>query len=371
MISISVAGWTIWCLGVFVLGISAGSFLQVAAVRLPFEKSLLWPGSHCMNCLRPIAWHDNIPILGWLMLRGRCRNCRASYSVRYLLVELFAGLGFLGMFVMEVVLDVRGVGWWATYAFYLNSGLVPGEAWLIWSAEAVLFSLLLAASLCDLEHQEIPLPICLSGCLMGLAFSTLCPWPYPAEGLAGVARVVGNSPEELRFPASLQPWPMLWPLPAWMPPGAWWTGLLSGLAGALAGNLICRAIRAVYGLGRGRESLGLGDGDLLLMAGAFLGWQPIVCSFFVSLAPGIIMGLGFVLLRGTQSLPFGPSLAVGVLVTWFGWPWMSPRISWLFMEPWVLLMLGSAGLGGLLALSFLLRIVSPHDRPEGIAPPGE
>ena len=159
MISISVAGWTIWCLGVFVLGISAGSFLQVAAVRLPFEKSLLWPGSHCMNCLRPIAWHDNIPILGWLMLRGRCRNCRASYSVRYLLVELFAGLGFLGMFVMEVVLDVRGVGWWATYAFYLNSGLVPGEAWLIWSAEAVLFSLLLAASLCDLEHQEMPLAL--------------------------------------------------------------------------------------------------------------------------------------------------------------------------------------------------------------------
>jgi leader peptidase (prepilin peptidase)/N-methyltransferase len=352
---------------VFVLGLSAGSFLQVAAVRLPYEKSLLWPGSHCMSCLRAIAWHDNIPVVGWLLLQGKCRNCKATFSVRYLLVEIFAGLGFLTLFVLEVVLDVRGVGWWRQYNWTLQSGLVPWQAWLVWAGEAVLFSLLLVASICDLEHQEIPLSITLSGCLMGLVFSTLCPWPFPLEGPAGVAQVTGRIAEEMRFPVSLHPWPVFWPLPGWLPAGAWWTGLASGVAGALAGNLVCRVIRFVYGLGRGRESLGLGDGDLLLMAGAFVGWQPALCSFFVALAPGIVMGLGFLLLRGSQALPFGPSLGLGVLISWFAWPWLGPKVAWLFLDPITLVLLVGAGAGGLLVLSFLLRLISGPDPEEGPA----
>ena len=365
--NIAIIGWAIWCVGVFVLGLSAGSFLQVAAVRLPYEKSLLWPGSHCMSCLRAIAWHDNIPVVGWLLLQGKCRNCKATFSVRYLLVEIFAGLGFLTLFVLEVVLDVRGVGWWRQYNWTLQSGLVPWQAWLVWAGEAVLFSLLLVASICDLEHQEIPLSITLSGCLMGLVFSTLCPWPFPLEGPAGVAHVTGRIAEEMRFPVSLHPWPVFWPLPGWLPAGAWWTGLASGVAGALAGNLVCRVIRFVYGLGRGRESLGLGDGDLLLMAGAFVGWQPALCSFFVALAPGIVMGLGFLLLRGSQALPFGPSLGLGVLISWFAWPWLGPKVAWLFLDPITLVLLVGAGAGGLLVLSFLLRLISGPDPEEGPA----
>jgi len=369
--NIAVIGWVIWCVGVFVLGLSAGSFLQVAAVRLPYEKSLLWPGSHCMSCLKAIAWHDNIPILGWLLLKGKCRTCQARFSIRYLLVEIFAGLGFLALFGLEVVWDVRGVGWWQQYGWTLNSGLVPWQAWLVWAAEATLFSLLLVASICDLEHQEIPLSITLTGCLIGLVFSTLCPWPFPLEGAEAVAaagRVTGRLPEELRFPVSLHPWPVHWPLPAWLPPGAWWTGLVGGLAGAFAGNLVCRVIRFVYGLGRGRESLGLGDGDLLLMAGAFVGWQPILSSFFVSLVPGIVMGVGYMLVRGSQALPFGPSLAMGVLISWFAWPWLGPKVAWLFMDPLTLLLMGLAGAGGLLVLSFVLRLVSGPDPDEPAAP---
>jgi leader peptidase (prepilin peptidase)/N-methyltransferase len=249
----------------------------------------------------------------------------------------------------------------------LQSGLVPWQAWLVWAGEAVLFSLLLVASICDLEHQEIPLSITLSGCLMGLVFSTLCPWPFPLEGPAGVAQVTGRIAEEMRFPVSLHPWPVFWPLPGWLPAGAWWTGLASGVAGALAGNLVCRVIRFVYGLGRGRESLGLGDGDLLLMAGAFVGWQPALCSFFVALAPGIVMGLGFLLLRGSQALPFGPSLGLGVLISWFVWPWLGPKVAWLFLDPITLVLLVGAGAGGLLVLSFLLRLISGPDPEEGPA----
>lgn len=366
--NIAIIGWAVWCVGVFVLGLSAGSFLQVAAVRLPYEKSLLWPGSHCMKCLKAIAWYDNMPILGWLLLRGKCRNCQAEFSVRYLLVEIFAGLGFLTLFLLEVVLDVRGVGWWKLHGFTLHSGLVPWQAWVVWAGEAVLFSFLLVASICDLEHQEIPLPITMTGFVVGLAFSTFCPWPFPLEGAEGVARVTGKYAEELRFPVSMHPWPVWWPLPGWLPPGAWWTGLVSGLAGAFAGNLLCRAVRSIYGLGRGRESLGLGDSDLMLMAGAFVGWQPALSSFFVSLAPGIVMGLGFVVLRGSQALPFGPSLGLGVLISWFTWPWIGPRVAWLFWDPLVLGMLLAAGAGCLLALSFLLRLISGPDVEE--PPPG-
>jgi leader peptidase (prepilin peptidase)/N-methyltransferase len=369
--SIAVIGWAIWCVGVFVLGLSAGSFLQVAAVRLPYEKSLLWPGSHCMACLKAIAWHDNIPILGWLLLRGKCRNCQAPFSIRYLLVEIFAGLGFLTLFALEVILDVRGVGWWKQFGWTLQGGLVPWQAWLVWAAEAMLFSLLLVASICDLEHQEIPLSITVTGCLIGLVFSTLCPWPFPLEGQAGAALVAGRIPEEMRFPVSLHPWPVSWPMPAWLAPGAWWTGLASGLAGAFAGTLICRVIRFVYGLGRGRESLGLGDSDLLLMAGAFVGWQVVLSSFFVSLAPGIVMGLGFVLLRGSQALPFGPSLALGVLISWFTWPWLGPKVGWLFLDPITLGLMGLAGAGGLLVLSFVLRLVSGRDVEESPAGGGQ
>ena len=179
--------------------------------------------------------------------------------------------------------------------------------------------------------------------------------------------MTGRIAEEMRFPVSLHPWPVFWPLPGWLPAGAWWTGLASGVAGALAGNLVCRVIRFVYGLGRGRESLGLGDGDLLLMAGAFVGWQPALCSFFVALAPGIVMGLGFLLLRGSQALPFGPSLGLGVLISWFAWPWLGPKVAWLFLDPITLVLLVGAGAGGLLVLSFLLRLISGPDPEEGPA----
>ena len=77
--------WTIWLLGTLALGLAAGSFLNVAAVRLPYEKSVIWPSSRCGNCLKGLPWHSNLPIIGYIWLRGRCYWCGEVFSIRYLL----------------------------------------------------------------------------------------------------------------------------------------------------------------------------------------------------------------------------------------------------------------------------------------------
>ena len=86
----------LWCLWVLLLGLMVGSFLNVLIARLPLEKSIIWPSSRCFACYRPIRWSDNIPIIGYLRLRGKCRHCGAKFSSRYLWVELGTGLGVAG-----------------------------------------------------------------------------------------------------------------------------------------------------------------------------------------------------------------------------------------------------------------------------------
>ncbi len=87
-----------WLFVTFVLGAAVGSFLNVCIARMPLEKSILWPGSRCGSCFQRIRWYDNLPLLSYLWLRGRCRTCGARFSPRYLLVELATGLCFAGLF---------------------------------------------------------------------------------------------------------------------------------------------------------------------------------------------------------------------------------------------------------------------------------
>src|SRR5215468_2447425 len=97
-----------WLFVVFVLGAIVGSFLNVVIARLPLEKSILWPGSRCGSCLKPIRWYDNLPLVSYLWLRGRCRSCKQSFSIRYFLVELLCAVGFAGLFYAEVVRNIHG-----------------------------------------------------------------------------------------------------------------------------------------------------------------------------------------------------------------------------------------------------------------------
>lgn len=362
-----------WLVLVFVLGCIVGSFLNVCIARLPWEKSLLWPGSRCGQCFQPIRWYDNLPLVSYLWLRGRCRICQAPFSIRYFLVELGTGLGFAGLFYLEVVRNIHD--WRVPLRWPLQEewGIFPLAWWLGWGFHALLFALLLVASVCDLQHREIPLSLTLTGTLLGLVGAVLFawPWPYsPEEALAPLrSRSLGLGP--LSAPRGwwdlppgigprqgLYPWPVWGPLPAWLAPGGnWQTGLATGLAGALAGTLVLRAVAFLFGTGLGKEALGLGDADLMMMVGSFLGWQPVLVAFLLSVLPALVFGLCQLLLYRDRSLPFGPALALGVLFTLLTWRWLGPQVQPLFFWPHALLAVALVGSAFLLGSSYLLRLL--------------
>lgn len=346
----------LWHVFWFVVGTVVGSFLQVCVGRLPYEKSLLWPGSRCASCLQPVRWFDNVPLIGYLVLRGRCRTCAAKIPARLPLVELGTGLAFAGLFHLEMVANVLDLG-----VIRQNWGLAPGrvpfEAIPVFMHHAILLSFLLAASLCDLADMEIPMSITFCGMFVGLALSALLPWPVP-EPIAR-ANVVGwlNNPPQ-PFPAGAYSWPVWYPLPAWLAAGSWKLGLATGLAGALAGMLVLRAVRFLFLVGRGIEGLGVGDADMMMMAGAFVGWQPVVLAFFVSVFPGLIFALAKLAISRRQDLPFAPSLAMGVMLTVLAWPAFGPAFQPMFFDHIFVGLLAATGAVALLVTSFLLRLIS-------------
>lgn len=141
--------WPIFALAIL-FGLVVGSFLNVCIHRIPAGQSLVWPGSRCPSCAGPIAWYDNLPVLSWLRLGGRCRACRAAIAARYPVVELLGG----GLAVLSVA----------------RFGLTP------WAAVAFAFACaLLVVSVIDLDEGIIPDVISLPGILVGLAASALVP----------------------------------------------------------------------------------------------------------------------------------------------------------------------------------------------------
>ncbi len=137
----------IWCGFIFAFGSCIGSFLNVVIYRLPREKSLVSPGSACPGCGKPIRFYDNIPLVSWLWLRARCRQCGTRISVRYFLVELLTGVVFLGVYLIYFHTDVR-------------PGMqVPGGLF-VYLIHLVLLAAFIAGSGIDLELWIIPLSIC-------------------------------------------------------------------------------------------------------------------------------------------------------------------------------------------------------------------
>ncbi len=234
----------------FGLGAIVGSFLNVCIYRLPREESLLRPPSHCPVCHHPVAWYDNVPILSYLTLWGRCRTCRTRISWRYPMIELGNGLGY------ALILWWFGLGW--SSAAYM-----------------VLFSALLAVTAIDIDHYIIPNVITLPGILLGLVFAgTILPVGL-VNAVLGV--LVGGG--------------ILWVL-AWASPyvfgkegmgggdikllamiGAflgWEPTLLTIMVGALVGSVI----------GVGLMALKLMRRDQYLPFGPFLAFGALVALFF-------------------------------------------------------------------------------------------
>ena len=248
-------------------GLLLGSFLNVCIARLPRHQSIVWPGSHCPQCSALIRPWDNLPLLSYGLLRGRCRDCRRPIPVRYPLVEAALALLFLAA-------AARFAGPWPL-----------AEA-------ALLCFLLLGLLVMDAETSLLPDSFTLPGLALGLLQTLL-----PGGGLPSALRLTAHAP------FSVPHWP------------SWISGLL-GAAGA-AGALLL--VRWLYWLVRRRQGMGLGDVKLAAMLGAWLG----VAGVALSLALGVLLAAlaGLVLLRrgftGSARLPFGSFLCAAALITLF------------------------------------------------------
>src|SRR4051794_18342308 len=110
---------------VFTVGAAVGSFLNVCLTRLPWEKSIFWPSSRCGHCLQPIRLADNLPLVSYWVLRGRCRTCGQPFSVRYFVVELVTALAFVGVFYLGVYQNVQGLPALAPHGYDIRHGAVP------------------------------------------------------------------------------------------------------------------------------------------------------------------------------------------------------------------------------------------------------
>lgn len=350
----------VWYVFTFILGAIVGSWLNVCIGRIPYEKSVLWPSSRCGKCFRPVRWYDNIPLFSYWILRGRCRTCGATFSSRYFWIEFFTGLAFVGLFHLEIISNIQNLRAFNPKEgeLILEWGIIPLNAWFFWIGHALLVSFLIVTTFTDLEHMEIPLSVTVTGTIVGLTLSACFPWPWPSTMNDVMAARRGNLMDQVGV-LGWQPWPLWRPdeLPSWLAPGTWQLGLATGLAGVLAGMMVLRGVRFLFGVGRGQEGLGLGDADLMMMAGAFIGWQPILIAFFVSVFPALLLGIGYMIARGDQQMPFGPSLALGVLLTLFGWGMIGPHFQMLFFDKTLLIVMTVAGAVFLLVISFLLRLM--------------
>ena len=377
-----------WCLWVLVAGLMVGSFINVLIARLPYEKSVLWPSSRCFSCYRKIRFTDNVPILGYLRLGGKCRNCGAPFSARHLWVEIGTGLAFLALFLAEVVFN------WFGLPGVKFEPLGPDGARPSWNAlamfcyHAFLVSGLIAAAAIDAEHRIIPTQITYTVMAIGIVGGVLMPWPWPHPAAVGTPVLppgvnIWTHPDfPAAVPLGVQLWPFWGPTFDFAPPGSWKLGLLNSVIGALVGSLVVRAVKWLFETGFGREALGLGDADLLMMTGAFLGWQVPVMALFVGSFAALILKLFELALKPkgggpppptampiggppeARELPFGPGLAIGVVVTWFAWPWLGPKLQFPFFDGTMMGVLGGVMAVGLLAAALFMR--RPVEEPAAV-----
>ena len=354
----------IWLAFVFIIGATVGSFINVCVARLPFEKSILWPGSHCGSCFQPIRTRDNLPIIGYWLLRGRCRSCGQRFSMSYFAVELFTACAFAGLFYLEIGRNILDLPYLRDRQWQIQFGLVPWRAWAVFFWHATLLGFLITTSFCDLQYLEVPLNITVCGTVVGLIGATFFAWPFPD------AAPIRPGPFGPPVSPGLYAWPVLLPsqLPAWLPPGSWRLGLATGLAGILVGMMTLRSVRFLFGLGRGKEGLGIGDADVMMMAGAFLGWQPTLLAFFIGVFVALFFGVAQLIRKGDQTLAFAPALAVGVMGALMIWPTVSrmPNVIFLFSEAWLLGGLVAVGAVLFLSASFMLRFVRGPEPGEAV-----
>ncbi|HKI32448.1 MAG TPA: prepilin peptidase [Gemmataceae bacterium] len=361
-------------LWLFLLGAAVGSFLNVCIYRIPLGKSLTWPGSRCGRCFHEVRLKDNIPLVSYWALRGRCRDCGAAFSMQYFWIELLTAVTFVALYLLEIGLNVQHLTVWPHGGFtYLEWGRIPDYSWGLFIFHAALACFLITATGCLLDRGRVPPAVVITGTLAGLAGAVLFPWPFPhqpAEALIVpsarrqpyLPEVDGGTPahprrgpmppDESWSRVEVSPRPGFYAWPVWGPwPAAWWPrqwplGLLTGLAGALFGGW---GLRLVALVARGFPP---GGADLAMISGAFLGWQPLLVAVVLAFA---VAALVYPLRR--RPPPFGLCLALGIVVAWLGWAWIGPAVRPILFSPTLLPLLLAAGLG---LVGVLARLVRPR-----------
>jgi leader peptidase (prepilin peptidase)/N-methyltransferase len=229
---------------VFAFGLVIGSFLNVCITRIPEEVSIVAPGSRCPRCKTPIKWYDNVPVLGWVWLRAKCRSCGLPISPMYPLVELATGLLFV--------------------ACYLEFGLTQTMVkWLFFTCLAIVLTIT------DLRVRLLPDLVNWPGFAAGLFFSAAVP---PDDGTA--AWLSWNFFHRALPSRAL--------------------GLLDGLLGAAFGSLLLWTVATVYKRVRGREGMGMGDVKMMAMVGAFLGVRGAFLTILLGTLLGTLVGISII-----------------------------------------------------------------------------
>ncbi len=264
--------------GVFLLGLIIGSFLNVCILRIPRAESVVLPASHCTACNSEIKPYDNIPVLSWLILGGRCRKCKTRISALYPSVELASGLLFV--------------------ACYLTFGIsAEGLKWAVFAA------LMVVLTVTDFRERILPDKVNFVGLGLGLLLSL---FTRPIDGTA-----LWLSGHLFAFPP---PPPVI--------------SFMDSLIGAVGASGLLWLVAEGYFRARGREGMGLGDVKMMAMAGAFLGLQRALLTILLGSLLGSVIGMAVIALwrKGRDfELPFGTFLGAGaLLVVFFG----SATLAW-------------------------------------------
>ena len=251
-------------------GLVIGSFLNVVIYRWPRGESIVFPGSHCGSCNAPVRPYDNIPVLSYLLLGGKCRSCREPYSIRYPAVELLTGV----LFALACLVDGPGLK-------------------LVF--DCLFMAMVVPLVFIDADVRLLPSVITVPGLAIALIACLLVP------NLVGMSQKIDGGAFVLGLGSSPE----------------WYVSLVNAAAGATLGGGLLFVLGVAYEIVRKREGMGLGDVSMMCFVGAYLGWELTLLTILLASVVGSVVGI--VAARGRRmdefQVPFGVFLGIGAVVS--------------------------------------------------------
>lgn len=259
---------------VWTFGAIWGSFLNVCIIRVQHEMSLSFPGSHCFSCKKKVAWYDNLPVLSWFLLKGKCRHCGTPFSIRYPLVEAITATLFLAIWMIYGASALTLCYWLMAFGLLWGTGV-------------------------DFDAYWLPDRVTWGGIAIGIPLSGLVPALHQAID--------------------------------------WKDGLLHAATGAALGFGILWFVGVLGKILFKKDAMGFGDVKLLGAIGAFLGTSAVFFVLFISALLGSVVGVSLIAMGKRElggRIPFGPYLSAAALIWIFGGDtWMQAYLDFVLVQP--------------------------------------